>query len=75
MTHFGTNDRLACGTTQVTQVCMDFGEELKKRKTQVTKVLRDPSNPMNQRRQKVLVLHCNISEEERAVQVGQAASF
>lgn len=54
---------------------MDFGEELKKRKIQVTKVLRDRSNPMNQRRQKMLVLHCNISEEEGAVQIGQAASF
>lgn len=54
---------------------MDFGEELKKRKIQVTKVLRDRSNPMNQRRQKMLVLHCNISEEEGAVQIRQAASF
>lgn len=75
MAHFRTNDRLVCGTTQVTQVCMDFGEELKKWKIQVTKVLRDRSNPMNQRRQKMLVLHCNISEEEGAIQIGQAASF
>lgn len=54
---------------------MDFGEELRKSKIEVTKVLRDPSNPMNQRRQKILVLHHNISEEESAVQMGQAASF
>lgn len=75
MAHFGTSDRLVCGTTQVTQVCMDFGEELRKSKIEVTKVLRDPSNPMNQRRQKIFVLHHNISEEESAVQMGQAASF
>lgn len=30
---------------------------------QVIRVLRDLSNPMNQRRQKILVLHCNISEK------------
>jgi len=53
---------------------MDFGEELRKRKIQVTKVLRDPSNPMNQRRQKILVLHGNISKEGD-VRMGQAASF
>lgn len=42
---------------------MHFGQKLKRRKTQVTKVLRDPSNPTNQRRQEILVLHFNISEE------------
>lgn len=47
MACFGTKDRLVGGTTQVTLVCIYFGEELKKRKIQVTKVLRDPSSPMN----------------------------
>lgn len=52
-----------CVEQHVTQVCMDFGEELEKRKIQVTKVLQDPSNFMNQRRPKILELYCNISEE------------
>lgn len=47
MTHFGTNDKLVGGTTQATLVCIDFGEELKKWKTQVTKVLRDLYSPVN----------------------------
>lgn len=39
MAHFGTN-RWVHGITKVTQVCMDFGEDLRKRKTQVMQILR-----------------------------------
>lgn len=50
MANFVTNDRLMC---KITQVCMNFGGELRKRKIQVTQFLAYLFNPMNRRTENI----------------------